>query len=115
MERIMKAQTLGSMHSLMGGGDKKIMEINPKHPLIRKLHSDAELSEDIVTNTIHVMYDTALMLSGYSHEDPSVFSDRIFRMLSAGLQIDDTVEEEAPVVPEASQTTEEEGEMEQLD
>ena len=55
------------------------------------------------------------MLSGYSHEDPSVFSDRIFRMLSAGLQIDDTVEEEAPVVPEASQTTEEEGEMEQLD
>ena len=115
MERIMKAQTLGSMHSLMGGGDKKIMEINPKHPLIRKLHSDAELSEDIVTNTIHVMYDTALMLSGYSHEDPSVFSDRIFRMLSAGLQIDDTVEEEAPVVPEASQTTEEEGDMEQLD
>ena len=88
MERIMKAQTLqNNMNSYMMGG-KKIMEINPNHKMIQKLQDgvkNTSMNEKIMKDVIQLMYDTALVSSGYSHEDPSIFSSRIYRMIGLGI------------------------------
>lgn len=98
MERIMKAQTLqanSGMNMRMGG--KKIMEINPDHSMIKKLQEGivkTNMNEHTMKNVILLMYDTALVASGYYHEDPSKFSDRIYKMIGIGINADDEVDEE---------------------
>lgn len=93
MERIMKAQTLQSNNTMMMGGgmNKKIMEINPTHPMIQKLHEgikNTSMNEHIMKSVIQLMYDTALVASGYNHEDPSDFSNRIYNMIGLGIDAD---------------------------
>jgi molecular chaperone HtpG len=90
MERIMKAQTLQSnMNSQMGGN--KTLEINPNHKMIQKLQEgvkNTSMNEHIMKDVIQLMYDTALVSSGYSHEDPSSFSNRIYKMIGLGIEAD---------------------------
>lgn len=92
MERIMKAQTLQTNTGMMGMmSGKKIMEINPSHPMIKKLQEgikNTSMNERIMKDVIQLMYDTAMVASGYSHEDPSKFSDRIYRMIGLGIDAD---------------------------
>jgi molecular chaperone HtpG len=92
MERIMKAQTLQSNNAMMMSGmSKKIMEINPTHPMIQKLQQgikNTSMNEHIMKSVIQLMYDTALVASGYNHEDPSDFSNRIYNMIGLGIDAD---------------------------
>ena len=99
MERIMKAQTLQTNSAMMMGGgmNKKIMEINPTHPMIMKLQEGIKktsMNEHIMKNVIQLMYDTALVASGYSHEDPSNFSNRIYNMIGLGIDADVSKDDE---------------------
>jgi molecular chaperone HtpG len=126
MERIMKAQTLQNNSQMYMMGNKKTMEINPNHNIINKLQDaikNSNLNDKFVTNSIHLLYDTALLASGYVHDDPSKFTNRIYNMLSVGIgtdtniYIDDTVEEviqNSDVVSEEI-VTEEVVDMEQVD
>lgn len=122
MERIMKAQTLqNNMNSYMMGG-KKIMEINPNHKMIKKLQDgvkNTSMNETIMKDVIQLMYDTALVSSGYSHEDPSIFSSRIYRMIGLGIDADiDIVEQEEENNDESSTNViieEETSTMEEVD
>jgi molecular chaperone HtpG len=125
MERIMKAQTLQNNSQMYMMGNKKTMEINPNHNIINKLQDaikNSNLNDTFVTNSIHLLYDTALLASGYVHDDPSKFTKRIYNMLSVGIgtdvDIDDTVEEviqKSDVISEEIQVTEEVVDMEQID
>ncbi|XP_056402391.1 heat shock protein HSP 90-alpha-like [Hyla sarda] len=106
MERIMKAQALRDNSTMGYMAAKKHLEINPDHSIIETLRqkADADKNDKSVKDLVILLYETALLSSGFSLEDPQTHSNRIYRMIKLGLGIDeDEVPEEEttnPVVEE---------------
>jgi len=91
MERIIKAQALGVKGS-QPYVPKKILEINPRHPILKELlRRVTENKEDETAKvTATVLYETAVLSSGYSIEDPAYFAGWIHKMMSLNLELDPT-------------------------
>lgn len=118
MQRIMEAQAQSNQDPSFDfySSQKKTLEINPRHPLIKKLKSlvDAGETTETTKDLATVLLDTALIRSGYQIKDQVSYAARIERMLrvSMGIDLDEAVEElqefEAnPVVEEVDEVEEE--------
>jgi molecular chaperone HtpG len=101
MERIMKAQALRDTSTMGYMTAKKHLEINPDHPVMETLRQKAEADkhDKAVKDLVMLLYETALLSSGFTLEDPQVHAARIYRMIKLGLGID---EEESQLVEDIS-------------
>ncbi|KAK2098033.1 hypothetical protein P7K49_023484 [Saguinus oedipus] len=91
MERIMKAQALRDNSTMGYMAAKKYLEINPDHYIIETLRQKAEADKNdkSVKDLVILLYETALLSSGFSLEDPQTHANRIYRMIKLGLGIDE--------------------------
>merc|ERR1712182_74742 len=118
MERIMRAQALrdNSMSSYMAS--KKTMEINPKHSIMKELKAKAaaDKGDKTVKDLVHLLFETSLLTSGFSLDEPATFAGRIHRMIKLGLSIEDDDEpDDVEELPPLEEDGDEGSKMEEVD
>ncbi|KAL6983283.1 hypothetical protein U1Q18_016673 [Sarracenia purpurea var. burkii] len=106
MERLMKAQTLGDSSSLEFMRGRRILEINPDHPIIKDLNAACKNAPDSTDaqRVVDLLYDTALISSGFSPDSPAELGNKIYEMMAMAVggrwgrsDSDDDEEEEKEV------------------
>jgi len=117
MERIMRSQTLHNNNNNITS--KKTFEINPLNVIIKHLNNtfhNYEKDDTILKNLIWLLYNTTLITSGFSLDNPTEYTNQINRLIKIGLDINEDIDEiiEEDVVDVSDDTTEDDI-MEQVD
>jgi len=115
MERIMKAQALRDSNTMGYLQAKKHLEINPNHKIVVSLKDRvaADKNDKAIRDLVMLMFETSLLSSGFTLEDPATHANRIHRMIKLGLGIDDDEDEVAE--PEAKDDDDEVPDLEDGD
>jgi molecular chaperone HtpG len=102
MERIMKAQTLSSDNPMAMIGSKKTLELNVDNELVSSLYEKfTQDATKLNKNIINLVYETALISSGFNISEPSSYSQKIFNIIKLGLNGDDEPEESSEGSPDS--------------
>merc|ERR1712076_135081 len=109
-EKIMKAQAFQNKEQLGMMSGRKTLEVNPNHPvvvdLLAKVKADKE--DAAAMDTAQVLFQTALIESGYEIADPSALVNRVYRLMSKELGVDPDAPLKEVEVPEDEEEAEEE-------
>lgn len=110
MERLMKAQSMGDPSSLEFMRSRRVFEINPEHPIIKDLNIAYKACPDDpeAQRTIDLLYDTALMSSGFTPENPAELGGKIYEMMGmaiSGKWGTPVAEVQQPAAPDQHGTT----------
>jgi len=89
MERIMRAQTFANPELLKSMQGSKTLELNPRHPIIVELNKkvQSEPDADATKNLAHLIFDSALMSSGFVHDDVDSFAVRMQQVMASSLNL----------------------------
>ncbi|KAJ5079865.1 endoplasmin [Anaeramoeba ignava] len=92
LERILKAQPLNQQQmDMLINLYKKTFEINPNHPIIKNLHSRIKENQ-LDAKTLEMgklLYETALVSSGYQSTDTPEYTNRVFKILGFSLGVEE--------------------------
>jgi heat shock protein beta len=118
MERIMRSQAFSDPSKAQYMNSQKTMEINPRHPLIaelnRKLEANPESEE--IADVAWLLYDTALLQSGFAQDDVDAFALRMYRTMKGALKLESLeLEDEIEVEEEKEAEEDEEEEEEEME
>merc|ERR1711948_118209 len=99
---------MGDQISMMSG--RKTLEVNPNHPVVVDLLAKVKASKDdaAALDTAQVLFQTALIESGYEIADPSALVSRVYKLMSKELGVDPDAPLKEVEVPEEEEEAEEE-------
>ena len=120
MERIMKAQALRDSSTSSYMVSKKTLELNARHQIVEELRKKAEVdqSDKTVKDLVWLLYETSILTSGFSLDEPQNFASRIHRMIKLGLSIfeeDKAEDDDLPPLEEGAAGEDEANRMEEVD
>merc|ERR1712087_536902 len=116
-ERVMKAQAFQNKDQLSMMSGRKTLEVNANHPVIADLLAKVKANKEdaAALDTAQVLFQTALIESGYDIADPSALVNRVYRLMSKELGVDPDAPLKEVEVPEEEEEAEEEEKDEEGD
>merc|ERR1711879_804769 len=109
-EKVMKAQSFQNKDQINMMSGRKTLEVNPNHPVVVDLLNKVKTDKDdkAALDTAQVLFQTALIESGYEIADPSALVNRVYRLMSKELGVDPDAPLKEVEVPEDEEAEEEE-------
>merc|ERR1712167_44903 len=108
-EKVMKAQLFQNKEQVGQMSGRKTLEVNPNHPVVADLLAKVKADKDdkAALDSAQVLFQTALLESGYEIADPSALVNRVYRLMSKELGVDPDAPIKEVEVPEGEEEEEE--------